>query len=601
MDKSSGDKTNENQDKKGSDPSQKDKKAQDSSSAAESISENSLQRKFFIPVVILSAIAILIVAIMPFLGEVGMASESATTIIGKWIGFLGEFHPLFLHLPIGAVMLVIVMEILRLITFGKYSPPTTLGLCFASATGVFAMVFGYCLYLTGDFSGELIEEHKRDGIIFTILLIATFLVKYASDIGYIGKFANPSYILGLFLTTAMMMSAGHHGGEITHGDPLDKAPWKLDEEVAAAEVITDPIVYTNIIHPILEQKCITCHGDKKQKSGLRMDSYAALLEGGEETDCLVPGDTEKSAMVAYLHLPMEDDLHMPPEGKKQLTQEEIQILEWWVKIGAPEASKISEVEVSDEIAAAIDTLKTPEQIAREKAALEKAEKERVAAINAKRARLASSLKAVNGKYAGSLSYISKDSTDLSFSAVSYRKDFNDESLAVLKDAAADITELDLSASAITDDSAQAIGDFVNLRTLKLNQTSITDATLPEIERLNQLEVLNLHSTSVTDEGIKNLEPMSSLKKVFLWNTKVSEAGAQALEQVLVATHAKAQEGLEQEDQDKTVPEVVLGAAGKKEATTENQPAPAENQPAAPAKPAVNPPQPAGTPAQPKAQ
>ncbi|MGB2428772.1 MAG: c-type cytochrome domain-containing protein [Akkermansiaceae bacterium] len=588
MDKSS---SKQAQHKKGPDSSQTDKKEQNSASATAETSDSSLQKKFFIPVVILSGIAILIVAILPFLGEVGMASESATTTIGKWVGFLGEFHPLFLHLPIGAVMLVIVMEVLRLITMGKYSPPTTLGLSFASATGVFAMVFGYCLYLTGDFSGELIEEHKRDGIIFTILLIATFLVKYASDIGFIGKFANPSYILGLFLTTAMMMSAGHHGGEITHGDPLDKAPWKVDEEAATAEVITDPVVYTNIIHPILEQKCISCHGEKKQKSGLRMDSYAALLDGGEETDCLIPGDTEQSAMVSYLHLPMEDDLHMPPEGKKQLTQQEIEIIEWWVKIGAPEASKLSEVEVTESITAAIETLKTPEQIAREKAALEKAEKERAAAFKAKRARLAAALETINGKYAGSLSYISKDSTDLSFSAVSYRKDFNDESMAILKDAAADITELDLSASAITDDSAQSIGDFVNLRTLKLNQTSITDSTLPEIQRLNQLEVLNLHSTNVSDDGLANLEPMSSLKRVFLWNTKVTEAGAQALEQILVATHTKAQEGLEEEDQDKTVPAVILGASSKKAAAPEKQPAPEAKQPKAPAKPAAKPEQP----------
>lgn len=588
MDKSS---SKQAQHKEGPDSSRTDKKEQDSASATAETSDNSLQKKFFIPVVILSGIAILIVAILPFLGEVGMASESATTTIGKWVGFLGEFHPLFLHLPIGAVMLVIVMEVIRLITMGKYSPPTTLGLCFASATGVFAMVFGYCLYLTGDFSGELIEEHKRDGIIFTILLIATFLVKYASDIGFIGKFANPSYILGLFLTTAMMMSAGHHGGEITHGDPLDKAPWKVDEEAATAEVITDPVVYTNIIHPILEQKCISCHGEKKQKSGLRMDSYAALLDGGEETDCLIPGDTEQSAMVSYLHLPMEDDLHMPPEGKKQLTQQEIEIIEWWVKIGAPEASKLSEVEVTESITAAIETLKTPEQIAREKAALEKAEKERAAAFKAKRTRLAAALETINGKYAGSLSYISKDSTDLSFSAVSYRKDFNDESMAILKEAAADITELDLSASAITDDSAQSIGDFVNLRTLKLNQTSITDSTLPEIQRLNQLEVLNLHSTNVSDDGLANLEPMSSLKKVFLWNTKVTEAGAQALEQILVATHTKAQEGLEEEDQDKTVPAVILGASSKKAAAPDKQPAPEAKQPKAPAKPAAKPEQP----------
>ena len=564
--------------------SAKDKKSK--SENTESSSEkapNGAQRKFFIPVIVISVIAVICVAIMPTLGEVGMASESVTTTIGKWIGFLGEFHPLFLHLPIGAVMLVLVMEVLRLITFGKYSPNTTLALFFASATGVFAVVFGYCLYLTGDFSGELIEEHKRDGIIFTILLIATFLVKYASDINCWGKFAKPGYILGLLLTTAMMMSAGHHGGEITHGDPMDKAPWKLDEEAAKEEVIVDPIVYTNIIHPILEQKCITCHGEKKQKSGLRMDSYAALLDGGEETDCLIPGDTENSAMVTYLHLPMEDDLHMPPEGKKQLTKEEIEIIDWWVKIGAPETDTLSAIEVPEEITAAINTLKTPEQIAREKAAKEKAEKERVAAMKAKRSRLASSLKSVNEKYAGSLNYISKDSTNLSFSAVSYRKDFNDESLAILKDAANDITELDLSATAITDASAQVIGGFVGLRSLKLNQTGITDSSLPEIQRLNQLEILNLHSTGVTDAGIKNLEEMSSLKKVYLWNTKVSDAGAQSLEKVLVKAHQQAQEGLEEEDQDKLVPEVILGASLKAAA-----PKPAAPKPAAPKPPAPKP-------------
>lgn len=541
------------------------------------------QRKFFIPVLILGLLAMAGVGIMPFLGEVGMASEKATTTIGKWIGFLGEFHPLFLHLPIGAVMLVLVMEGLRLITLGKYKPNSTLGLLFASATAVFAVVFGYFLYLTGDFSGELIEEHKRDGIIFTILLIATFLIKYSSDIGFMGKLTKPSYIIALLATTATMMSAGHHGGEVTHGDPFDKAPWKQDE-LAEAEVIVDPVIYANIVHPILEQKCITCHGEKKQKSGLRMDSYAAMLEGGEETDCLVPGDTEKSAMIAYLHLPMEDDLHMPPEGKKQLTQEEIQILEWWVQIGAPEQTKRSELEIPEEIAAAMQTLKTPEQLAREKAAAEKAEQERIAAIKAKRARLAAVIKAVNKQFAGSLNYISRDSTDLSFSAVSYRKDFTNDSLAVLKDGASDITELDLSATAITDDVAPALSGFVTLQTLKLNQTAITDLCLPEIQKLNQLETLNLHSTGVSDAGIKLLHQMSSLKNVYLWNTKVTEAGAGALEKALQQAHAKAQEGLKEDEQDKDVPEVVLGASAKKPAAPAQPAAPAKPAPAKPAPP-----------------
>ncbi len=313
-----------------------------------------------------------------------------------------------------------------------------------------------------------------------------------------------------------------------------------------------------------------------------MDSYAALIDGGEETDCLIPGDTDNSAMVSYMHLPMEDDLHMPPEGKKQLTPEEIQIIEWWVKIGAPESDTLSLIEVPEEITTALNTLKTPEQIAREKAAKEKAESERIANMKAKRARLAASLKSVNEKYAGSLNYISKDSTNLSFSAVSYRKDFNDDSLAVLKDAANDITELDLSATAITDDSALALTEFTSLRSLKLNQTSITDSALPEIQKLNQLEILNLHSTAVTDTGIKNLEPMSSLKKVYLWNTKVTEAAAKSLEQSLTVKHQEAQQGLDEADQDTITPKVLVGTSSKKAATK-----PVSTEPAAP-KPAEKP-------------
>ncbi|MFC4990619.1 hypothetical protein [Rubritalea tangerina] len=57
-----------------------------------------------------------------------------------------------------------------------------------------------------------------------------------------------------------------------------------------------------------------------------------MLEGGEETACLVPGNVKESSLVTYLHLPMEDDLHMPPEGKTQMTTEEIEVLEWWLRV-----------------------------------------------------------------------------------------------------------------------------------------------------------------------------------------------------------------------------------------------------------------------------
>lgn len=323
-----------------------------------------------------------------------MANNKATTATGKWIGFFGGFHPILLHLPIGAVSLILLMEGTALFSGFRYRPNTTLALAFAAFTGVFATIFGYFLYLTGDCAGELIEAHKRDGIIFTILLIATFLIKYGSDITSKKTRAilKTGYIIGLAATTFMMILAGHHGGEITHGDPMDNAPWNTKSKASsntrhrtgremnpatnnATELATtpekeqktvqaatspqptyDPVVYTTIVAPIITEKCVKCHGDNKQKGGLRMDSYAALIKGGDYEKCLVPGDIAESTMITFLHLPLDDDLRMPPEGKPQLTEDEISILTWWVAEDAPEFKKLSEMNQSADVSKALKSV-----------------------------------------------------------------------------------------------------------------------------------------------------------------------------------------------------------------------------------------------------
>ena len=95
MDKNAGEndqKPNKDNGKKAAEKA--DKKGQDTAKSTSSdcgACECTAQKKFFVPVMILGFLAILLVAIMPTLGEIGMASESATTTIGKWIGFLGLF------------------------------------------------------------------------------------------------------------------------------------------------------------------------------------------------------------------------------------------------------------------------------------------------------------------------------------------------------------------------------------------------------------------------------------------------------------------------------------------------------------------------------
>ncbi|MFK7909857.1 MAG: FHA domain-containing protein [Akkermansiaceae bacterium] len=513
-------------------------------------------------VIFFGILAIAGIAIMPWLGEVGMASEKVGTDQAKWLGFLGEFHPVFLHLPIGAFALVLLMEICRIFTFGKYKPRTTMALAFASGTAVFAAVFGYFLYLTGEFSGDLIEEHKRDGIIFTIILIATFLVKYAADALPLKRMLKPIYGVGVLATTAAMICAGHHGGEITHGDPFEKAPWIEEDDDQAgmsdAEKL-DPIVYKHIVHPILEDKCISCHGEKKQKSGLRMDSYAALIEGGDEEEALVPGNLEESMMIAYLHLPLEDDLRMPPEGKTQLTPEEIQILEWWVASGASETAKKSEIEITPVISKALDSLVSPAEKARLKALADEQESLRLAAQKKKRQALEVSLNTVNEKFPGSLKYISQEDTSLVFSAVSYRSQFGDDSLDILASTTDSLQELNLGSTQVTDEGIKKLSAHPAIEVIKLSETSVTDASLPELAKLKQLRVLNLYGTAVTDAGIKALEGHPTLKKIYLWQTKVTPEAAQALEKSLI--EVQPEKGKDKMGDEITIPaaQVILGS------------------------------------------
>jgi hypothetical protein len=86
------------------------------------------------------------------------------------------------------------------------------------------------------------------------------------------------------------------------------------------------------VKPLLELRCISCHGPDKVKGGLRLDSRAAALKGGESGPALVPGKPAESLIVqAVMHA--RPDLEMPPKDK--LTRADIAVFERWIKDGAP--------------------------------------------------------------------------------------------------------------------------------------------------------------------------------------------------------------------------------------------------------------------------
>jgi len=87
------------------------------------------------------------------------------------------------------------------------------------------------------------------------------------------------------------------------------------------------------IRPVLAENCYKCHGEKKQKAGLRLDNIGHILSGSDDGPVLVPGDAEKSLI--YTAVTYKDpDYEMPPDDKK-LPDEQIEDIRKWIEMGAP--------------------------------------------------------------------------------------------------------------------------------------------------------------------------------------------------------------------------------------------------------------------------
>jgi hypothetical protein len=100
-----------------------------------------------------------------------------------------------------------------------------------------------------------------------------------------------------------------------------------------ADTAEDQAFFESRIRPVLIERCYECHGDKKQKGGLRLDSRPAWQAGGDSGAVIKPGDPESSLFIAAIRY-ADEDLQMPP--KQRLDDREISLLTEWVRRGAPD-------------------------------------------------------------------------------------------------------------------------------------------------------------------------------------------------------------------------------------------------------------------------
>lgn len=257
---------------------------------------------------------------------------------------LGRTHPLVLHLPIGLLVALGAMEVWSMVsrpskeTHREPASPTLL-VVLAGASAVISAMSGLILSLEDQYAGDVLQLHQWLGIAVGVLSLVLVGLHLGHAAGRAGLRLPYRVVLGL--TLAVLVPAGHFGAEMTHGagfltEPLRARPEPARPGAGGGELAgpSEQPPTARLAFAALEARCFSCHGEKKQRGGLRLDSIEHILAGGDTGPAVVATSPEQSELFVRITLPQEDEYHMPPEGRTQLTPEEIEVIRRWIEQGA---------------------------------------------------------------------------------------------------------------------------------------------------------------------------------------------------------------------------------------------------------------------------
>lgn len=452
------------------------------------------------------------------------------TTTPEFILFLGRFHPLALHLPIGFMALGLMLEIYTRAEKRKSLRSALPFIWLLSAIGAVAAAgLGYMLSLEGGYQEEMLSDHKWLGIALAAVAILIYWASRKREAGSQFVLWQKGYVPMLVLLGVLLGGTGHIGGSLTHGSeyltqyapqPIRSLaglpPKKMAMQLAVAD-LPSARVFHDLVQPILEARCVSCHNPEKKKGELLLTSVEGILAGGEEGEIIIAGSADESPIYQRLLLPHDDDEHMPPPGKRPLNDDQIDMIAWWLDEGAPmeESVLLGENENASQIMAAVERLYA--QHAEGVFALD-VEMADAGDIEKLRSQGIQIHQLVQEQPWLEVNLSDQDSLALG-------------QLESLLDIKEQLIELDLGNSAISDADMQVIGKLDHLTRLHLEETPITDAGLAAITNLTYLEYLNLFGTSISNAGLEPIRSLKGLKSLYLWQTEVSR---EAVEELMAA-------------------------------------------------------------------
>ncbi|MEP7145302.1 MAG: c-type cytochrome domain-containing protein, partial [Ferruginibacter sp.] len=426
--------------------------------------------------------------------------------------FIGHFHPLLVHLPIGILLIALLLQWLsrkERFTPLLHAVPIVL-LCGIITSGI-SCITGYLLSISDDYDKTMVNWHMWMAISVLFVSFLLYLKVRYNDFAVNKRMLSTGLLVLITVT-------GHLGGSLTHGSGYITKPLKdIFSKDTTANMTIQPLanvqearVYNDVVRPILQTKCFGCHNPNKQKGGLRMDDINELMKGGKDGKVLQPGNAEASEMIKRLLLPVDNDKHMPPKEKPQPAENQIALLQWWINNGADTAKKVKELDQPAKIKPILIALQQPvapvkkEPVDVPAAAVEKADEKIMAEL--KTHGIIILPVAQNSNYL-TANFVTDSIVD-------------EHDLKLLQQLKKQLVWLKLDNTNIQDNSILTLAQLTTLTRLSLSNTLLTDKGLHQLAALKNLQYLNLAGTKVTAAGLAQLKPLTQLKNLYLYGTNM---------------------------------------------------------------------------------
>jgi uncharacterized membrane protein len=430
------------------------------------------------------------------------------------INWSGPFHPVLVHLPIGFLILAVVFQWMA--TRGRYAglaAAIRVTYLFGLISAVISCLTGLALSSSGDYDASTLQFHKWFGITVAVIALAGYLLAKR-------PFSMVSKAVSAFMIMLIIIT-GHFGGTLTHGEGfLTKGLAIRSDSVQQAAPIAnmdEAIVFKDIIQPILKTKCNNCHGGQKQKGGLRLDDQQWIVKGGKDGLVFHTGDAAGSELYHRIVLDPLEEKHMPPKGKPQLTEQEVNLIQWWINSHADFDRKVKEVDKPAAVTAALLAMQS--RVTKNKAAIptgDVAKADEGILEQLRKSGIAISQVAVGSNY-------------LQASLVSVKQP-DDQLISTLVQVSKQLVWLRAPGAKLSVGGWKQLASLQNLTRLSIEHSNISDTTLPMLTSLSQLGYLNLVGTTVSVKGVEQLAQLKQLGQLYLGQTMVKPSEIASLHQ-----------------------------------------------------------------------